>query len=263
MTAQTNARDIPARKADVDAVIAAIQVLGVAGLALEAGGNLEAVKDALVSGGYSGSRLNTIANALTSGGYSADRLNDIKVALEAGGATYLLLQALEALLTTIDADTSRIPASPATEDGNLAAVKIALETLVTKATPVRFVVPVAGLEDGDEIEVTAAMATLGTPVADTIYEMRCFRSTLATTTGASTHRQRSIYEATGAAPEDQAWEEPVALAIASGVSYPYSPGPTILLSATASFWVSYSVTPGAGGDDITETLVIDLLPVGA
>ena len=122
MTAQTGARDIPVRKADVDAITAAIQVLGVAGLALESSGNLEAVKDALISGGYTGSRINTIANALTSGGYSAERLNDIKIALEAGGATYLLLQDLETLLTTIDADTSRIPASPATEDGNLASI---------------------------------------------------------------------------------------------------------------------------------------------
>lgn len=122
MSNQTNARDIPCRKEDVDAVTAAIEVLGVAGLALEAGGNLEAVKDALEAGGYSGSRLNTIANALTSGGYSASRLNDIKASLEAGGALYVLTQALEALLTTIGTDTSRIPANPATEDGNLASI---------------------------------------------------------------------------------------------------------------------------------------------
>ena len=174
----TSDRDIPARKADVDAILAALVALGTAGLALEAGGNLEAVKDALIAGGYSGSRINTIANALTSGGYSALRLEAIKAALEAAGYTGSRLEALAVAFAaggSMYLLTDAIKTSVET-GGNLELAVQAVVTALTDASQKTQVVDSAGNVAGmtanslhvKEDSGTGILAALGATAANFI-----------------------------------------------------------------------------------------------
>lgn len=118
-------------------------------------------------------------------------------------------------------------------------------------TLIRKVIPVVGVVDGGEVQVPGLTASAP-------YELRCWRSTPATTGGAATHRQRSFYEATGGAAADLAYQEAAALAIADGISVPLRPGPILVADAAGKLWIRYAIT-GAG--DINETLTLDLLPM--
>jgi hypothetical protein len=118
-------------------------------------------------------------------------------------------------------------------------------------TLIRKTLAVAGVVDGGEVEVAGLTASAP-------YELRCMRSTLATTGGAATHRQRSLYEDTGGAAVDLAYQEAAALAIADGISIPLRPGPIMVTDAAGKLWLRYAVT-GAG--DITETVMLDFLPM--
>ena len=119
---------------------------------------------------------------------------------------------------------------------------------------VEAVLDIDGVEDGDEVEITGL-------VPGAAYEMTLFASTAASTTGASTDRRRRIYEETGASGPDMRFEESSALPVADTCSYLYSPGLTMIADAAGKLYLVYEVTPGAPGDDITETVTLHLRPL--
>jgi arginine repressor len=176
------------------------------------------------------------------------------------------LSADPATQTTLAAILAKLTADPATQT-TLAAVLGQLDnktsTLATQTTladlltelrahrtPIRKAFSAVAVADGGEVEITGLTAGRS-------YELRCFRCTPHTGGGAATHRTHRLYEATGGAAADLAWEDPASLAVADGESVPYNPGPIMVADGAGKLWLRYTVV---GGGTITETGKIDLLP---
>ena len=137
-------------------------------------------------------------------------------------------------------------------DDALAAAALLIGALLTEMqeqrTLIPAVIPVVGVADGGEV------FSLGHLVS-TYYEVRSFRYTPATPHGGTTHRQHRLFDATGGAAADLAWEESAAHAVADGYSTSFTSGPLVKSDATGRICVRYQLTAG-GTLDETVTMLL-------
>lgn len=121
----------------------------------------------------------------------------------------------------------------------------------------RITVPVLDSVGADiEIDTSDTGVLLG---ADTTWELRGFLASVATTTGATTHRVHALYE--NPLGVGLRWEEPAAVVITEEVSYPYGPGPVLKTDAAGKLYLQVTPSGGAPGDGVSETVIIDLAPM--
>ena len=141
----------------------------------------------------------------------------------------------------------------ATLQTSITSITSTISTTADDGTVVRKKLVVLNVQDGDELQISGLQA-------DGFYELWAFKSTPATTTGGSTHRQKAIYDKTGALAGDLGWQEPASVARADAVTNPLSDRPLLKADNNGRLYVVYSVTPAAPGNDIGETLTFDLVP---
>jgi hypothetical protein len=206
------------------------------------------------------------ANAYGWSGAAWDKIgetgNALDVNIKSGGPTGYALDgtltggSLQAKVIGIEGANQRQVAVDASGkltvvESSASDIKTAVQNLDADGKVLRKTFAAVGVVDGGEVQITGL-----TPNGE--YVIAAVRSTPATTGGAATARRRRIYEATGGAAADLAWEEPTAPAIADGAAYPYGGlGMPAKADAAGKLWLRYSVT-GAG--DINETGVVILLP---